>query len=126
MRSALRELRILARDPLLLFLVGTVFVLVGLFVVFPLAEVAVASLQTRGAWTLEHYELLARRRLYRNALVNSLSVAALVGVIGTALGFVLAFVLTRVRVPFKRALHLIILLPIISPPFVGAVSARQT
>jgi iron(III) transport system permease protein len=48
MRRALREIRILARDPLLLFLVAMVFVLVGLFVVFPLAKVAIASLQTRG------------------------------------------------------------------------------
>jgi len=31
-------------------------------------------------------------------------------------------VLARIDVPFKRALHLLILLPIISPPFVGAVA----
>jgi iron(III) transport system permease protein len=123
MRSALRELRVMARDPLLLFLVVAVFALIALFVVYPLAKVAIASLQTRGGdWTLEHYQLLETRRLYRNALVNSLSVAGLVGLVGTALGFVLAFVLTRIDVPFKRALHLIILLPIISPPFVGAVA----
>jgi iron(III) transport system permease protein len=123
MRRALREIRILARDPLLLFLVAMVFVLIALFVVYPLAKVAIASLQTRGGeWTLEHYQLLETRRLYRNALGNSLSVAATVGFIGTALGFVIAFVLTRMDVPFKRWLHLITLLPIISPPFVGAVS----
>jgi iron(III) transport system permease protein len=122
-RRALREIRILARDPLLLFLVIAVFILVVLFVVYPLAKVTIASLQTRtGDWTLEHYQLLQTRRLYRNALLNSLSVATLVGVLGTALGFILAFVLTRIDVPFKRWLHLIILLPIISPPFVGAVS----
>jgi iron(III) transport system permease protein len=123
MLRGLREIRILARDPLLLFMVAMVFVLIGLFVVYPLWQVLIASLQTRaGAWTTEHYELLQTRRLYQNALRNSLSVATTVGIIGTVLGFILAFVLTRVDVPFKRVLHLIILLPIISPPFVGAVS----
>src|SRR5690606_10094900 len=35
---------------------------------------------------------------------------------------VAAFVLTRLDVPFKKLLHLITILPIISPPFVSAVS----
>jgi iron(III) transport system permease protein len=122
MRAARRQLRILARDPLLFALVAVIMASVAVFVVWPLVEVLLASLQIRGAWTAEHYQLIATRRLYRNALMNSLTVAATVGVLGTALGFVMAFVLTRTAVPFKRALHLLMMLPIISPPFVGAVS----
>lgn len=122
MRNAMRELRILARDPLLLVLVAAVFALIAIFVIYPLAKVGIASFQTRGVWTLEHYELLQTRRLYRNALVNSLSVAVVVGLLGTALGYLIAFVLTRIDVPMKQALHLLTLLPVVSPPFVGAVS----
>jgi iron(III) transport system permease protein len=51
-----------------------------------------------------------------------LYVAASVGVIGTVPCYVMAFVLTRTNVPLKRPLHLLMMLPIISPPFVGAVS----
>lgn len=122
MRAARRQIRILARDPLLLTLVVVILLTVAVFVVWPLVEVLLASLRVRGVWTTEHYELIATRRLYRNALVNSLTVAATVGVLGTALGFVMAFVLTRTAVPLKRTLHLLMMLPIISPPFVGAVS----
>ena len=122
MRAAGRQIRILARDPLLFALVVVILAAVAVFVVWPLVEVLLASLRLRGVWTTEHYELIATRRLYRNALVNSLSVAATVGVLGTALGFVMAFVLTRTNVPLKRPLHLLMMLPIISPPFVGAVS----
>src|SRR5690606_41094654 len=61
-------------------------------------------------------------KLYRNALANSLSVGALVGLFGVVIGYVAAFVLTRLDVPFKKLLHLITILPIISPPFVSAVS----
>ena len=41
---------------------------------------------------------------------------ALVGLCGTAIGFLFAFVQTRLDVPFKRVLHIIALVPIVSPP----------
>jgi len=122
MRAARRQIRILARDPVLLGLVVVIMTSVAIFVLWPLLEVLFASLRIGGEWSTANYELIATRRLYRNALVNSLQVAATVGVVGTLLGYVMAFVLTRTNVPFKRPLHLAMMLPIISPPFVGAVS----
>jgi iron(III) transport system permease protein len=121
-RVAGSQLRILARDPLLLALVAVIFVAIALFVVYPLAMVFIASFSDGGSFTLSNYGLFLERRLYRNALANSLSVGALVGLLGVVIGYLCAFVLTRLDVPFKRTLHLLVLLPIISPPFVSAVS----
>lgn len=115
-------LRILARDPVLLALVLVIFVSIGLFVIYPLVMVFLASFQIRGVWTLDNYALIVERRLYRTALRNSLSVGALVALIGVFLGYIAAFVLTRLDVPFRRTLHYLTMLPIISPPFVSAVS----
>lgn len=115
-------LRILARDPILLALVLVIFVTIALFVVYPLIMVFLASFQIRGDWTLANYAMIPERRLYRTALWNSLSVGALVGIVGVVIGYIAAFVLTRLDVPFKRTLHLLTMLPIISPPFVSAVS----
>ena len=115
-------LRILARDPILLALVLVIFVAIALFVVYPLIMVFLASFQIRGNWTLANYAMIPERRLYRTALWNSLSVGALVGIVGVVIGYIAAFVLTRLDVPFKRTLHLLTMLPIISPPFVSAVS----
>lgn len=120
--TARSQLRILARDPVLLALVAVIFVSILLFVVYPLAMVFIASLQERGEWTLGNYALIGERRLYRNALWNSLSVGALVGILGVIIGYVAAFVLTRLDVPGKKLLHYLTILPIISPPFVSAVS----
>lgn len=122
LRAAGSQLRILARDPILMALVAVIFVAIALFVVYPLAMVFIASVSERGSFTLSNYGLFLERRLYRNALVNSLSVGALVGLLGVVIGYLCAFVLTRLDVPFKRTLHLLVLLPIISPPFVSAVS----
>lgn len=116
------QLRILARDPALLALVIVIFACLAIFVVYPLAKVFLASFQVRGNWTLDNYSLLGERKLYRNALANSLSVGTLAALSSVVIGYVAAFTLTRLDVPGKKILHLLTILPIISPPFVSAVS----
>ena len=122
MKRALNEIRALARDPILLVLVIIIFAALLLFVLFPLVRVLLASFRTPDGFGLGNFELMAERRLYSNALRNSLVVAAVVGLVGTVLGYIAAFVLTRTDVPFKRVLHTLTMLPIISPPFAGAIS----
>lgn len=118
----IEQIRRLARDPLLLALIVIIFAALGLFVLFPLAKVFLTSFQDRTGWTLDNYQLITERRLYRNALRNSLTVGVTVSVISVALGYIIAFVLARLDVPAKGPLHLLTMLPIVSPPFVSAVS----
>jgi len=56
-------------------------------------------------------------------LGNTLLLGSLVGLIGTALGFLFAYVQARVDVPFKKFFHFMALLPVVSPPFAVATSA---
>ncbi len=120
---AVEQLRRLARDPVLFALIVAIFVCLALFVVIPLLRVLLISFQDDGGqWSLEQYQLIGERRLYRNALVNSVAVATVTGIVSVALGYLLAFVIARTDVPLKRTLHLTAMLPIISPPFVTAVS----
>lgn len=120
--TARAELRRLARDPLLLTLLAAIALAIAVFVVYPLVRVFLASLQVEGQWSLGGYAELAERRLYRNALLNSLGVGTLVGVVSVAIGYLAAFVLTRLDVPGRTLLHYVTILPIVSPPFVSAVS----
>lgn len=55
-------------------------------------------------------------------LRNTLVLGALVGLCGTALGFLFAFVQARLDVPGKKILHVIALMPIVSPPFAVATA----
>jgi iron(III) transport system permease protein len=121
-RDTRAELRLLARDPLLAVLLAAIAVAVAVFVVYPLVRVLVASFRIDGVWTLQGYLDIADRRLYRNALINSLGVGALVGVASVVVGYLAAFVMTRLDVPGKTILHYVTILPIVSPPFVSAVS----
>ena len=117
-----REVRRLAGDPVMLVLIVAIFAALALFVVFPLVKVLLTSVHDEGRWTLSQYLAIGERRLYRNALVNSVAVAVSTGVLSVVLGYLLAFVVTRTDIPLKRSLHLTAMLPIISPPFVTAVS----
>ena len=112
----------LGRDPILLGLLLVIAAAILVFVVYPLVKVLLASVEVDGVWTVEGYREIAERRLYRNALFNSLSVGVVVGVLSVTIGYIVAFVLTRLDVPGKRLLHYLTILPIVSPPFVSAVS----
>jgi iron(III) transport system permease protein len=61
---------------------------------------------------------------HRAALVNSLVLAALVGVAGTVLGFAFALLALRGGLPkwLGRVLDAVVLLPLISPPFTAAIA----
>ncbi|HIC88532.1 MAG TPA: iron ABC transporter permease, partial [Anaerolineae bacterium] len=61
--------------------------------------------------------------VYQRIMVNTVIMGLAVAAAGTALGFVLAFVQVRVDVPFKGFMHLMALLPIVSPPFAVATAA---
>ncbi len=122
MNRALREIRVLARDPLLLVMVVVIMAALLVFVVYPLLLVLLQSFRTPDGLGLDNYALMAERRLYRNALRNSLLVGALVGVGSVVLGYVAAYVLTRTDAPLKRLFHNLTILPLVSPPFSGAIS----
>jgi iron(III) transport system permease protein len=55
-------------------------------------------------------------------LRNTVVLGALVGLCGTALGFLFAFVQARLDVPGKKILHVIAMMPIVSPPFAVATA----
>src|SRR5690554_2735343 len=112
MIRALREIRFLARDPLLFGLVVLIMAALLVFVVYPLVLVLLQSFRTPDGFGLDNYALMAERRLYRNALRNSLVVGAVVGVCSVVIGYVAALVLTRTDVPLKRFFHNLTILPI--------------
>lgn len=60
--------------------------------------------------------------LVLTAAVNSLVSATVSGVLSVALGTLLALLLERTDLPFRRTLRLLALSPMLMPPFVGAIA----
>lgn len=98
--------------------------LLGLFVVYPIGQVvATCFTGPDGRFTLEHLARLASRRHDLQPIANSLLLATLVGLAGTATGFLLAFGAARADLPGRGWLRKAATLPMITPPFVIALSA---
>jgi iron(III) transport system permease protein len=109
------------RDPWPLVAGGVVVVML-VFVVWPLAELARQSLvgQESGRLGLENYATFFGSPYFRRALFNSLTVAMLGTAIALALAVPLALVFARFEFRAKRWIEVAILMSMLSPPFVGA------
>src|SRR5262245_14971458 len=112
------------RDPALRLTVLVLWALLGLFVLYPLVGLLARAAVDGGRLSLGSALAILAGPHQLRARSNSLLLAALVGVAGTALGFL--FALTASRAGLRRgwlaALDAITLLPLISPPFTTAIA----
>jgi len=93
--------------------------LIVLFVVYPTVEIVVRSLSGEGRSQWERlFHASETVRTFRNTML----LGAVVGAVGTFVGLVMAFVQVRTTFPGRRLLHLLVLIPIVSPPFSVAMS----
>ena len=92
---------------------------------YPLGTLgARALLDDAGHPSLAQAFAVFAERQHRAAFTNSLLLATLVGVLGTALGFVFAFTAVRGGLPrgWRMALDVATILPLVSPPFTTAIA----
>lgn len=113
-------LRRWAKDPFLPLAILLIFLLIGVFVVFPVIKLIERSLFVNGQFTWSIYQNIFR---YLPPLWRSLHVGAVTAVIGTLVAFIFAYALNRTDIRFKGFFRAIALLPIISPPFLLALAA---
>ena len=98
------------------------YALLLFLLIYPLAQLFVSSVRAEGAWTLAHFRDFFTLRYYRSALNHSLYVSALVTLFSCIIGVPLATAVNRWGVPGRALLRALIVLPLVSPPFIGAYS----
>ena len=112
------------RDPVVAAAVLALWLLLGLFVVYPLAMLFVRMLTDHGTFTTAGIVSILTDRHQVRAFWNSLILATLVGIAGTVVGFLFAFTAARGRLP-RWLLSIVdasVLLPLVSPPFTTAIA----
>jgi iron(III) transport system permease protein len=112
------------RDPALSLTVAALWLLLGLFVLFPLIMLLATAFLEDGRFSIGSLLAIVAKPSHRTAFANSLLLGILVGIIGTALGFLFAFTVARanLRPAWIRVLDAATLLPLISPPFTASIS----
>jgi len=109
------------RKPLYL-LVGAIFLLLFLFIVYPLFKVFWMSVYD-GGFTLKYYQKFFSSSFNLKPLWNTLMLASSVAVLGTFIGYVFAYVVTRSKFAGKGLIKIFGTFPMISPPFVISLAA---
>lgn len=93
-----------------------------LFIVYPFFKMIGQSFydSKTNAFTLANYLKFFNKKYYQEALLHSLLVSTLVTIFATALGVPLAYIGTRFNLYFKKLIYVMIVLSMLSPPFIGA------
>ncbi len=95
-------------------------------ILYPLLQVlAVAVSGDTGGFTLRHLGAFFRRSLFVESLLNTLATGLLAVLFGSLIGVPLAFVTVRYAFPGRTVLQTLSVLPLVIPPFVGAVAFQQ-
>jgi iron(III) transport system permease protein len=105
---------------------GVTWIAFGLLVVLlilPLGWLLWASLLDKdGGFTLAHYRDFLAYPYYSRTIGHSFLVSSLVTLAALVVGVPVAFILARVYLPGKALLTTLAILPLVSPPFIGAYS----
>ncbi len=94
------------------------------FLILPVAQVVyVAFLDARtGAFTLQNFEDFFNTTLFRESFLNSFYVSAMSVVFATMIALPLAYITSRFNFAGTAVIQALGIIPLIMPPFVGAVA----
>jgi len=127
LRHRAAEFTLMFRDPVLALGLAVCAVFLATFVIYPILRTAANGFfDAEGRLSLGYFARYfdayygpLSRRIFRDTLV--MGVLAAGG--GTLVGFVFAYAVVRCRMPGRRFVHLLALVPTVSPPFAIALSS---
>lgn len=95
------------------------------FLIYPLLYVFKEAFWIGNTFNLTYFKLMVTDPSIRTLVVNSFKIGAMVTLVTSIVSLPLAYLLTRYRYPGRDLLRSIILIPMIMPPFVGAIGMQQ-
>ncbi|HKK48831.1 MAG TPA: ABC transporter permease subunit, partial [Alkalispirochaeta sp.] len=99
-----------------------VFALLGLFILYPLFSVLRMSLTPDAGFSAEVYRSIFDHARYFRSIRNSIMLGMIVATLATTIGFIMAYAIERLRIPGRQFFRTLAILPIVSPPFMFALS----
>ena len=99
--------------------------LLGFLMVWPLVEVIGGGCRVNGTFTLHYIGGVFRNPVYAEGLLNSLGIAVGTTLLASLIAMPLAWLAYRYRFPGHGLFGAMILVPLILPPFVGAIGIMQ-
>lgn len=107
---------------LLLFIL---FLFFGVFLAYPVGYMLKGAFLSEGKFSLQYFQMLLSSPLQREALRNSFAIGVLTTLFTTLLTMPIAHIMVRYNFPGKTIVSSLMLVPMIMPPFVGAIGLKQ-
>ena len=111
--------------PSISLVLGLTTLFFALFLMYPLLYVFKEAFWIQNKFDLTYFKLMVTDPNIRELVVNSFKIGVMVTIVTSIISLPLAYVLTRYRYPGRNMLRSIILIPMIMPPFVGAIGMKQ-
>lgn len=102
------------------------FILLFFFLILPVGVIMKnAFIDQTGHFTLDYFQLLFSNHLYQKSIINSINISIATTFFATLLSLPLALLNNRYNYRFKSLLSGLLLVPMIMPPFVGAIGIQR-
>lgn len=122
-RQSVLDVRRMAGEPALLVTVGLIFTALAIFILFPLFRVLETCMMEEGRFIGGTFVDTITRPYNIVPFLHSVTLGFWVAVLGTAIGYLFAFSITRTSLPGAGFFRVMATFPIISPPFVVSMAA---
>ncbi|PKM64568.1 MAG: iron ABC transporter permease [Firmicutes bacterium HGW-Firmicutes-20] len=100
-----------------------IFSLFGFFLIYPFVNMFIRGFtSTDGTFSLAYFQRFAEYKYYYQTLFRSLSVAVSTTFFAMLVGMPMAYAMSRYNLIGKRVINIMIIMSLMSPPFIGAYS----
>ncbi len=100
-----------------------IFLIFFLFLIYPFFSLFKSSfISSDGSFTLEHFKTFFTYQYYYETLFRSLKIAIITTITCVLIGVPMAYVVTRYNIWGKKIINIMIIMSLMSPPFIGAYS----
>lgn len=107
------------------FLFVLLAMLLGVMLLWPLVTVVSGGFYVNGRWTFVYFLEVFRNPIYAEGLLNSFFLALGSTTLAASFAIPLAWLSYRYAFAGQKALNALILVPLVLPPFVGAIGLMQ-
>jgi len=121
-KSLLRQYDLTPTTVIFLLVLATFF---GIFLVYPMAYVFSQAFYVNGKISFSFFKLMFTNPLERQSIINSAVLGIVVTLATTLLSLPLSYFLVRYNFRGRSLLQGLILVPMVMPPFVGAIGMKQ-
>jgi len=98
------------------------FLLLAVFLLYPILAVLIKSIKGPQGWTLSYYAQFFAKGYYFQSLLNTLSLGFINTAVCLVAGFCLAYLTTRGPMALRKPFKILAMMPLIAPPYLFAIS----